>query len=115
MKVMATETERGRDALSEYQKEIKDVEKGTDKWNAATKKLEKTLRTIEADEVAKQTRQLVKSLEDLTDEAEKQEVYAKLAEQLESIFGGDITAEWVKNNLDVIKAWQKVRRTPRRT
>lgn len=107
MKVMATETERGRDALSEYQEEIKGVEKGTDKWNAATKKLEKTLRTIEADEVAKQTRQLVKSLEDLTDEAEKQEVYAKLAEQLESIFGGDITAEWVKNNLDVIKAWQE--------
>ncbi len=107
MKVMATETERGRDALSEYQEEIKGVEKGTDKWNAATKKLEKTLRTIEADEVAKQTRQLVKSLEDLTDEAEKQEVYAKLAEQLESIFGGDITSEWVKNNLDVIKAWQE--------
>ena len=107
MKVIATETERGRDALSEYQEEIKGVEKGTDKWNTATKKLEKTLRTIEADEVAKQTRQLVKSLEDLTDEAEKQEVYAKLAEQLESIFGGDITSEWVKNNLDVIKAWQE--------
>ena len=107
MKVMATETERGRDALSEYQEEIKGVEKGTDKWNAATKKLEKTLRTIEADEVAKQTRSLIESLEDLTDEAEKQEVYAKLAEQLESIFGGDITAEWVKNNLDVIKAWQE--------
>lgn len=106
MKAMATETERGRDALSEYQKEIEAAGEDIDKCNAATKKFEKTLRTIEADKVAKQTRQLVKSLEDLTDEAEKQEVYAQLAEQLESIFGGDISAEWVKNNLDVIKAWQ---------
>ena len=97
---LATQTDAGKQALAKYQKELKEAGNDTKKAETATRKFEKAIKDIQADEAAKNIKEISDSLEDLNDYKADQ-----IADELQSVFGKNITGEWVQNNKNLVKQW----------
>lgn len=97
---LATTTDEGRLALSKYRKEMEKYEEGSKEAKAATDKFQKAIKDIQANKVADSIRKLYKNYDALTDID-----FDNIAKQLQTVFGKDVTDEFVKNNKELIQQW----------
>ena len=97
---LATTTDEGRLALSKYRKEMENYEEGSEEAKVATDKFQKAIKDIQANKAADSIRKLYENYDELTDVD-----FDNIAKQLQTVFGKDITDEFVKNNKELVEQW----------
>lgn len=97
---LAYATEEGRAALQEYNYTMSKVQPGSTKAIEATRKFQKAIKDIQANKAAENIKKITDNLDELSDwEAEQ------IAKQLQTVFGKDVTADFVLNHKKLVKQW----------